>query len=249
MTTPGTTDPEAFRIRGDQVSRVEALSDAVFALAMTLLIVSVQVPDTYDKLMNDVRGFPAFAVCFSILIWFWHAHYVFCRRYALQDTTTIVLNSVLLFVVLVYVYPMRFLFNLFISGILGLGGGSMPIDQARRLFELYGTGFAAIWAVFALMHLHAYRRREDLGLDPMERLITRGQVGGSCSRVAIGLASVLFARFASDQWVGLCGWVYFLMSVTETAHGTMMGWRARQLAAELNRSGGPPSGTAHPPRG
>lgn len=103
MTTP---DPEAFRHRGHEVTRLEALSDAVFALAMTLLIVSVEVPSSFQALMDVVRGFPAFAICFAILIWFWHTHYTFCRRYGLQDTVTISLNSVLLFVVLFYVYPL-----------------------------------------------------------------------------------------------------------------------------------------------
>jgi ABC-type Co2+ transport system permease subunit len=83
----------------------------------------------------------------------------------------------------------------------------------------------------------------------MERLMTRGQVGACASRIAIGLLSVLIARFASDRWLTWSGNVYFLMGVTETLHGTMIGRRARKLAAQLTQSSGPPSGTAHPPPG
>ena len=38
-----TTD---FRWRGNEISRIEGLSDAVFAFAVTLLVVSLEVPKT-----------------------------------------------------------------------------------------------------------------------------------------------------------------------------------------------------------
>ncbi len=248
---------EVFRIRGQEVSRLEALSDAVFALAMTLLIVSVEVPDSFDRLMDVVRGFPAFAVCFAILIWFWYSHYTFCRRFALHDNTTILLNSVLLFVVLFYVYPMKFVFGLFISGILGTGGAlsrNMTYDQVRQLFVLYGIGFAAVFGIFALMHVHAYRRRRELRLSPMEQLLTRAEVGVLASRVGLGLLSVAVAECVPDRFAPTAGWVYFLMGATETLHGMSVGRRARMLVERIGQaaatgSEGPPSGTTHPPQG
>ena len=253
MSTPH-ADVERFRVRGHEVSRLEALSDAVFALAMTLLIVSVEVPKSFGELMEVVRGFPAFAFCFAVLIWFWHAHYTFCRRYALLDDTTMVLNSVLLFVVLFYVYPLKFVFGGFIAGLMGSGQGSrLNPDQAAQLFVLYGLGFAAVWAIFGLMHLHAYRQADALELTPIERLMTRGQVGVSISRMMLAFGSIAVALCAPPQWLAMAGWVYFLMSITETAHGMSVGRRARALVARLGpaatRYAGPPSGTAHPPPG
>ena len=100
--------PDDFTIRGREVSRVEGLSDGVFALAMTLLIVSGQVPTSFDELLNVFRGFPAFAACFAVLLWFWIVHYTFFRRFGLNDGTTIFLNSCLLFLVVFYVYPLKF---------------------------------------------------------------------------------------------------------------------------------------------
>ena len=74
---------QAFRWRGGEISRLEGLSDAVFAFAVTLLVVSLEVPETFDELLRVLRGFFAFAVCFAILFWVWHDHYRFFRRYGL----------------------------------------------------------------------------------------------------------------------------------------------------------------------
>ena len=95
-----------FRWRGHEISRIEGLSDAVFAFAITLLVVSLEVPKTFNELAETIHGFGAFAICFVLLFIVWYTQYKFFRRYGLQDTTTIVLNGALLFVVLFYVYPL-----------------------------------------------------------------------------------------------------------------------------------------------
>ena len=55
----GVGDDLKFRWRSHEVSRTEGLSDAVFGFAITLLVVSLEVPKTYGELMQTMRGFGA----------------------------------------------------------------------------------------------------------------------------------------------------------------------------------------------
>ena len=70
---------DGFRLRGREVTRLESFSDAVFGFALTLLVVSLDVPRTFDDLATTMRGFPSFAVCFLFLALIWNGHYKFCR--------------------------------------------------------------------------------------------------------------------------------------------------------------------------
>src|SRR5262245_14853149 len=91
--------PGAFRWRGEEVTRIEGFSDAVFGFAITLLVVSLEVPRSFADLMDLVRGVPAFALCFALLIMIWYSHHLFFRRFDLQDHYTMVANAILLFLV------------------------------------------------------------------------------------------------------------------------------------------------------
>src|SRR3954453_18096505 len=168
-------DFPGFRLRGEEVTRLEAFSDTVFGFALTLLVVSLDVPRTFGDLTNAMRGFPAFAICFILLALIWNSHYKFCRRYGLDDGTARFLSCVLLFVVLFYVYPLKFLFNLSITGIL-FGAGpliSITASQLTSLLVIYGLGFAAVYLALTLLYLHAWRLRETLELTQLERFDTR----------------------------------------------------------------------------
>ena len=109
-------DGSGFRLRGHEVKRIEAFCDAVFAFAVTLLIVSLEVPKSFEELMVTMRGFFAFGVSFVLLMLIWYEQNIFFRRYGLDDLRTIILNCTLIFLVLFYVYPLKFLFTLLLSG-------------------------------------------------------------------------------------------------------------------------------------
>jgi hypothetical protein len=104
-----------FGLRGEGMNRIEAVSDVVFGFALTLLVVSLEVPRTYADLLNAMRGFQAFAALMAV----WARHYYFFRFYGLDDAATIVLNTLLLFVVLFYVYPLKFLCNIWLAPLTG----------------------------------------------------------------------------------------------------------------------------------
>src|SRR5262249_35978713 len=106
-----------YRWRGTEVTRLEGFSDAAFGFALTLLVVSLEVPRNVDDLTRAMRGFLAFAICFAMLVNVWEKHYRFFRRFGLQDGATLALNGALLFVVLFYVYPLKFVMTSFIDSL------------------------------------------------------------------------------------------------------------------------------------
>ena len=193
-----------FRLRGREVSRVEAFSDVVFGFALTLIVVSLEVPTTYAELIHTMRGLPAFAICFAILTWVWHVHHTFFRRYALSDEITIALNTALLFIVLFYIYPMKFMFSFVTGSIDGATNG-------RGLMIIYGLGFIGIFTLFLLMYGHAYRSRAELELNEVEVYDTITSMWMYASYVAIGVLSCAIASMVAGRGVAYAGLIYWLI--------------------------------------
>lgn len=213
---------DGFHVRGREVSRLEGFSDAVFGFALTLLVVSLEVPHSFDDLMRTMRGFPAFAACFAVLVLIWNYHFLFSRRFGLEDGAARVYTCLLLFIVLLYVYPLKFLFGIFINGIiLGQVGARIPMNlgEVRSLFIVYSLGYAAVFSALALLYWHGYRRREELELTEIERVDTRWEIGGLLCQIIIGVASALIAVFIAPRWLALAGFIYFSLALIMTVHG------------------------------
>src|SRR5262252_258574 len=132
-----------------EVSRVEGFSDAVFAFAITLLVVSLEVPKTFHELIATIRGFPAFAVCFALLFQVWWRHYRFFRNYDLEDAYVIAWTGALLFVVLFYVYPLKFVWSLPFAELQGRRAGVdvITVGQVPTLFAIYGAGVICVFSI------------------------------------------------------------------------------------------------------
>jgi uncharacterized membrane protein len=228
-----------FRWRGHEVSRLEGLADAVFGFAITLLVISLEVPKTFDELMGMMNGLGAFAISFLMLFIVWFNHYRFFRRYGLQDNFTAWLNAFLLFVVLFYVYPLKFLFTWLISNLTGAHGmvrlsdGTMARmvenEQTSKLMIIYGIGYVAVFFIFVLLYWHAYRKRFALELNELERFDTRNEMQENGINVAIGLVSISLASIGGPRYGGLAGWTYMLLGPSLAAHGFIMGARRNKL--------------------
>ena len=112
-----------------------------------------------------MRGFFAFAITFSLLFLVWRTQFTFFRRYGLEDNTTVTLNAVLLFVILFFVYPLKFVFTAIMERVLAHAGFPDPSapnifkdEHAPLLMLTYALGWSAVFGVFALLHRHAYRQ-------------------------------------------------------------------------------------------
>jgi uncharacterized membrane protein len=223
-----TSGEAGFRWRGGEVTRLEGFTDAVFAFAVTLLVVSLEVPKTFPELLAAMHGFVAFGVCFALLANVWHEHYRFFRRYALEDPWSVFLNCALLFFVLFYVYPLKFLFTAMFDRF------EMQSSEARALFTIWSLGYAAVFSVFSLLYLHAWRLRAQLELSPVEALRTRVSLLDQLAMVFIALLSTVLARTLPDRYVGIAGSIYIIVPVYFTIAHSITGRRERRLQLRLS---------------
>jgi uncharacterized membrane protein len=228
---PMTPQPEPhFRWRSREVLRLEGFADAVFAFAVTLLIVALEVPHTFDGLVDALRGFPSFVVCFTMLMIFWNAHYRYFRRYGLEDRLTRFLTVCVLLLVLFSVYPLKFLFG----ALLSFGSSHAPHietwPQLKFVYTVYGLGFIGIWSIYLLLYAHAYRLRHALRLTEGEVLQTREQIWSFAINIAVCALSIGLAR--ADVSAGLPGYIYLLLGPTLWLNGQWHGNKVRALAAQ-----------------
>jgi hypothetical protein len=225
---------------GREVTRLEGFSDAVFGFALTLLVVSLEVPESFPALKQTMSGFLPFAATFAVVSWIWFEHYLFFRHFKLEDNLTVVFNLVLLFVVLFFAYPLKFVLTRLVAGFTGFGlpageagYASYTAADARLLMVAYSAGFVAVFGVLALFYWNALRRRSELGLGPLELFDARAGLRRHLLSVAIGVASIVLALVVPMRLFWMPGFVYFLLGPVQGTNGYLNGRARARLVAAL----------------
>ncbi|MBS1774446.1 MAG: DUF1211 domain-containing protein [Bacteroidetes bacterium] len=197
------------RRRGQEVTRIEAFSDAVFAFGVTLLIVSLEVPHDYREFIHKMILFIPFGISFFIVFSIWYQQNVFFRRYGLHDIITIRLNAVLLFLVLAYMFPLKFLFSSMFSTEMHLESG-----QTSTIFCLYAGGFACFYFLFAWMYQHAYNLKDKIRLTEIEIFQTKTHIYNYLIVACVSAFGVLLASFGDIMvpFAGLNFWMIFVFT-------------------------------------
>lgn len=192
-------------------------------------------PESFAELEHVMVGFVPFSLSFLALVLIWSVHRRLFQRFPLGDRTTVALNSALLFVVLFYVYPLKFLTRSIASMFVGAeaaGGGQVgSLDDLARLFIWYGVGFAAIFLLVALLYRHGGRRAPAMGYGVAEIEDARFFARHYLLFVAVAALSVAMAATGLGLRVAAPGWIYGLLGPLCGIHGAWSGRRGRAKAA------------------
>jgi uncharacterized membrane protein len=229
---------DGFRLRGMGMTRLETFIDAAFAFAITMLVIAAQqIPDDIASLLAAFRHVPTF-VCSVLMIGiFWRGHWLWSRRYGLEDGPSILLSWSMLVTVLIFIYPLKAVFGA-MWNFLSNGQVGRPLSlhttegQARMIFAVYAVGLIAISAEILLLYLRAWQLREPLRLNQRERLVTRGEMAGWSIPVTVGLVSLVLTFNLPVNRIDWAGWVYFSMAILVPLYSMR---RRRSIARALTK--------------
>jgi uncharacterized membrane protein len=207
--------------RSNEPSRLETFSDAVFALSITLLMISIEVPHTFNELFEVFKGILSFVACFAILFVIWNSQNLFFRRYGINDGYTTFLNAALLFMVLIYVYPLKFLFGIWLGNttVTSQNGRMVPMitmDQIPTLMYLYHAGYFSVYVLFLLMYIYARKKAAEIGLTPIELFETNSMIIVNFLNCAIPAAGMLLVLFLPVKYASISGMIYLSIPVVYT---------------------------------
>ena len=233
-------DEDGFRNRGREVTRIEAFLDAAFAFAITLMVISIdEIPKTGAELVAALKSIPAFAASFYIIAIFWRGHADWSRRFGLDDRRSRAISLLLVFLVLVFVYPLRMVFSAFFHWI---SDGWFPanlqlgtVGDIQLMFAVFALAFGSMGTAMYALYARAWRLREPIGLDAREQLITRASMQQWAmlplfALISLACAWAIPADTRSALVVAVPGLVFFGLNLLEF----VLGLRLRRQLARLS---------------
>ncbi|MEM6274091.1 MAG: TMEM175 family protein [Myxococcota bacterium] len=195
-------DPD-FQWRGDQVTRIENLSDIVFALAFSMIVTASDIPFTLDGIRLYLVSIVPVSAAFAVMLVTWNRHFLFFRRYGLADNRIVWLNALLLLTILSIAYPLRFIFESLFAYILLVFGnldlilriGLDSYESAGEVVCYFGLIFSVLQLLFARMYARALEKRDTLQLSAIEIDVSRQALWSFRIGIALGLIAAVCAYY------------------------------------------------------
>jgi hypothetical protein len=101
-----------FRLRGMEMTRLETFIDAAFAFAISMLVIAAQqIPDNIQALLAAFKNVPTFVCSIAVLGIFWRGHWLWSRRYGLEDGASILISWAMIVTMLIFIYPLKAIFG------------------------------------------------------------------------------------------------------------------------------------------
>lgn len=197
-----------FTYRGESPSRLDNLTDAVFGIAVTLLIFNLSSPNSLDDLIIFTKTLPAFLISIGFLIVIWQEHVRFSEIFTVRGPWLIFLNSLFIALIIFYVYPLRFL-TLFLTK--AIFNTDLPLEiSAQEIPDLmiyYGFVAAALYFVLLWFYTLAIKKKEQLTLNNYEILHARYQQIRMIIMFLVPVISILLVWLIRPYSIG---WSSFL---------------------------------------
>lgn len=228
--------------RGDKVTRHEAFVDASFAFALTLLVISVDtIPTSIDELTDALKQIPTYALSFNLIAQFWSSHARWSRWFGLDDEQSNRLSLALVFVLLIFVYPLKMVFGAFFHAITG---GWLPAKftlssetELLIMFQVFAVGYGGMALIMSMLFGRAARLASSLGFSALELMKAKHHrmnwliVTGFCL-VSFLLATFLPTEWQVGHWLGLPGYILFGLFVFQLIRWRVYLRRLRALGGE-----------------
>jgi uncharacterized membrane protein len=206
--------------------RVEAFSDAVFAITITLLVLEIHrpgldQPELGRRLLEQWADYAAFSVSFVYIGVVWLNHHALFARIRNVDLGLNWINLLILGTAALLPFPTGVLAGAFSEG----ASGSR--EAAVVLYAIVGALMSAAWIpVFPYLARHP-----DLLLDPKDGALFARQY----SRPLVGVGSYLLAAvlgYYVTPWLALALFVWMIVYHAITSEGL----HANRLAQAFTRT-------------
>jgi hypothetical protein len=142
------------------------------------------------------------------------------------------LNFALLFTVLAYIYPLKFLFT-YAAGDAHSNVFATPY-QDRDLVIVYGVGFAAVQLLFAALYGNAWRKRKSLHLSPLEITLTLSDFWNYIGTTSIGLLCCLLALLLPLAHASRAYYGFYLLILWGRTHAIISARHVRSARARTS---------------
>lgn len=198
-----------------ETSRVEAFSDGIFAIAITLLVLNLKVPDPHSisplsasalvqVLSHQWPAYLALATSFATILIMWVNHHYLFKLVRRADTLFLFANGFLLMLVTIVPFP-----TALVAEYLETPAASVACAIYAGFFVLINLSYNLLW--FAAAHHH--RLLKPTVSTTQIRTLTRNYWLG----VPLYLAATLLAFWHAEVSAGICSglWIFWACTAYE----------------------------------
>jgi uncharacterized membrane protein len=167
-------------------NRLEAFSDGVFAVAITLLVLEIGIPegdDLWHKLGDEWPSFAAFFVSFWVIGIIWVNHHGVIDHLKRADRGVLYLNLLLLMSVVLIPFATALMAEHLNSG-----------EDEHVAAAVYAASFVLMGVAFSVLWEYITRHREKLGVELTDEEVRRRslafQIGSPLYVIALIVAFI-----------------------------------------------------------